>query len=480
MAIAAASVWELRATATAGNTNGGFFVTGASGVDYSQQDAAQYALTGGATAGADAVFLHANAAADMVGNGMYIVSGTNFTVGWYQILSVVVGVSITLDRNCASGVGANGVANIGGAMSLGSTLDDEMFESMVAGNTVWVKNGSLATGEAISITADGSATNPIKIIGYNAARGDYPTGATRPTIALDGFTFALGDNWEIYNIIFTTTHANGVAIALANKIVSCKVTNSSGSANRAAVTVQAANTFIIRCELMSTLGRGIVVNGSATNVECLGNYIHDCETGVLDSSTTLSCTYYSNIIESCTTTALNFTAAKTGITSIIENTFFGANTPAGTGVNISTGGTNIIFINNIVQGFVTGVVHADVQTIVFLNFNNYFNNTTARTNVATGPNDVALDSGFTDAPGGNFVTGSNVQRVGFPGTSFPGALTNTFRDIGAAQTSGALWWALPAVGDIKSGVTARDNSLVANVTGTGANIASGLQISELG
>jgi len=141
MAISANTVWEIRTTGTANNVNGGGFVTGASGTDFSQQDAAQYNLTSVTTAAADAILLHASAAADMVGNIAHIISGTNFTAGWYEIISVVAGVSITLDRTCTSAAGALGVVNIGGAMSLASTLDDDLFESVVAGNVVHVKNG---------------------------------------------------------------------------------------------------------------------------------------------------------------------------------------------------------------------------------------------------------------------------------------------------------------------------------------------------
>ena len=104
MAIATTIVWELRTTGV--DTNGGGYKPGATGTDFSQQDAAQYALTGVTTAAADAILLTANAAADMVGNICQIRSGTNFTTGFYEILSVVVGVSITLDRTCTSAAGA--------------------------------------------------------------------------------------------------------------------------------------------------------------------------------------------------------------------------------------------------------------------------------------------------------------------------------------------------------------------------------------
>ena len=80
MALAAASVFEVR---TAGNdTNGGGFVTGAAGTDYSQQDAknsggADSSVTDGVTAGTTTVTsLTAAFGTTIVGNIIYIGVGS--------------------------------------------------------------------------------------------------------------------------------------------------------------------------------------------------------------------------------------------------------------------------------------------------------------------------------------------------------------------------------------------------------------------
>src|SRR5687767_10192193 len=96
MALSNATVIEVRSTGA--TTNGGGFVTGASGVDYSQQDAAQYALSDGVTDGS-AVILTASAATDMIGNLVYVAGGSGtITPAWYQITAASAGVSITVDR----------------------------------------------------------------------------------------------------------------------------------------------------------------------------------------------------------------------------------------------------------------------------------------------------------------------------------------------------------------------------------------------
>src|ERR1700722_18984612 len=133
--VSANTVWECRTTGS--DTNGGGFVTGASGTDYSQQASPQYTLTLVTTAAANAICLSASAAANMVGNICYIASGTNFIVGWYQIISVSVGVSFTLDRTCTSAAGANGSINIGGALA----TVGQAAQNCVNGNVVYIFNG---------------------------------------------------------------------------------------------------------------------------------------------------------------------------------------------------------------------------------------------------------------------------------------------------------------------------------------------------
>src|SRR4051794_28898639 len=107
MSLSAATVWEVRPGATgASANNGGGFVAGATGTDYSQQNSPQYNaadLSGtNANTATPAVTSasHSFVGAD-VGNLIHITAGTNWTAGFYQIVSVAAGAA-TLDRACAS------------------------------------------------------------------------------------------------------------------------------------------------------------------------------------------------------------------------------------------------------------------------------------------------------------------------------------------------------------------------------------------
>ena len=430
MAISSTMVWEVRTTATASNANGGGFKPGASGTDYSQQNAAQYNLTGVTTAAADAILLSSFAASDMVGNIAHITSGTNFTPGWYEIVSVSAGVSITLDRTCTTAAGASGVVNIGGALSLGSS-DDAVFESLVAGNIMHIAGGTYTIGGAVSMAADGTSSNSIEIIGYNTSRNDNPTGASRPTLAFGANqSDFLGDYVNFSNIIATTQTTNGFQTGLGAIVQNCKATNSSGTAGRRAFTMYSGT--LIYSEAISTNGTGVYF--ATTGFSTIhGNYIHDSDIGIhLNTFDGILISF--NIIDTIVTTGINI-ASTSNDTKILNNTLYGAATPTGSSKGIdlpTTTGVRNVVMNNIISGFVTGINSAAVVTSNLYQNNALYNNTTNYVNVTAGPGSITSDPGFVDAPNGNFTVGANMKAAAFPGV-FQAGLSTGYLDIGAVQ-----------------------------------------------
>jgi hypothetical protein len=195
--------WEVRPSAGNDNNGGGFVSSNCSspGTDWSQQNSPQYAITTATTAGASATFATALAAADMVCNVLQVISGTNFTTGFYQIISVVAGVSVTVDRNIATGVGASGVINIGGALA---TLPKAVTASQVQElSTIYIKN----TGTVTLTSVQTLAFNLTAVIGYGTTRTD----GTRVTITTSTNSVSLFTNngaifnFKFQNINFTNT-----------------------------------------------------------------------------------------------------------------------------------------------------------------------------------------------------------------------------------------------------------------------------------
>lgn len=208
MALPINTAWEVRPT-VGNDSNGGGFVPGSSGTDYSQQTSPQYALTGVTSAGSGNVVLSASAASDMVGNIAQVTGGTNFTTGFYKVVSVSVGVSITFSTNNASGsicsgVGAAGVINIGGALATISAA----YAASSTSNVIWVKaTGSYTVTSTLQINTNNSPI-AMRMVGYTTTRGDngrvtWTTATNSTALVNTGSGHAIGFSFENFN--FTTS-----------------------------------------------------------------------------------------------------------------------------------------------------------------------------------------------------------------------------------------------------------------------------------
>ena len=402
MAIATAAVWEVRQQATSANANGGFFVTGASGTDYSQQGTAAYNLTGLTTVGAGSIAATAAASADMVGNGFHLVSGGSASTGWYQIVSVVAGTSITFDRNISTGVSSNIAGNVGGALSLQDASDQTVCNAMSAGNKVWILGGShptyTLTGTLNINSAAGTTLSQISFEGYAVTRGDKPAGSTRPNLSSKAFLSNINMNFT--SMIFSS------AVAAAQFTGSnrnwchlCSFINTSTTANVSCVLPGNYCAFT-NCEFVCTNGYGLAYGNEIMVANC---YFHDSAQGIrnTNASGNYGSDYINNIFDTCTTAGIFYSGANDMADFIYGNTFFGGiGTPTGIGIDMSvTGAANKVIMNNIFTGLATGIVSQDASqalqgTSMKINWNNFYNNTTDVTNVTKGPQDLALNPSF--------------------------------------------------------------------------------------
>lgn len=375
--------------ATTGSPTGGTY-----GVDYSQADAAILGPTNDGTSTASTNFSSALSTFTkaMIGNYLHLTSGTGVTTGWYEIVNFVDVNNLTLDR--ASGTYTLGVGRIGGAMSLNSTLDDDLFEIAIAGNIFFLKNGSFSLGESVSIAAAGAATGMIKIIGYNSVRGDNPTGSTRPLITGGSSTFTMGAFWSIRSVHLTTTGTTVLTGGSNCRVIDCKLRNLSTSANQNAF-APGSNNLLQNVELISYRGRGINF-GANQNLDIISCMFHASNQGMVVGVTTSPISVQYSVFMDCATDLVAVTAANTSATWFINNLFYGLENKKADGLDLATGVTNTRVYNNIFYGLTNGITHADAgQNVGFGDYNNYFNNTTNVTNWYQGPHDTALDPTFT-------------------------------------------------------------------------------------
>jgi len=207
MALSADTIWEIQTTGD--DNNGGGFVSGASGTDYTQgvgQTVISWLASGGtytnnlSITNADPSVVSSasrNFVAADVGNIIHLTAGTNVTAGWYEIVSVASN-QATLDRNAMSGAGsADGSGYLGGALaSIGglgliwttAAQATEGMKAYVKGGEYTLTNTTANTsGGPLDVDAGELDNKTMLLKGYAAdavSRDDF-TG-TRPIIDCEG------------------------------------------------------------------------------------------------------------------------------------------------------------------------------------------------------------------------------------------------------------------------------------------------------
>jgi parallel beta-helix repeat protein len=434
MALSSSTVWEIRATGNA--ANGGGFRLGAPGTDYSQQDAPQLTVTDAAATGTTTLTSTTGGfTAAMVGNILQITGGT-LTAGFYEITAFTDTNTVTLDRSPGSGSGST--VRVGGAL----TLSTASLAAVVAGNTVWVRNGNYTLANA-TLTPPSAGTPPasIAIKGYNTVRGDldavnnftnYP--AITKTAGTEAIWTLSGNGTKLFNFVLDggglATHgvnATGNAVSVRNcRAAGCTVFGFLGNSAGSPITflrcrATAQNTgggFSLTgsqargCRADGNPGIGFTTAASGLIVDSVadGNASHGISAG---STTHLR----GNVCHNNSVDGIRLTAAAAAM-SLIENNILSSN--GGYGLNYTGGGA--------------------VSEAPNCAHNAYFNNTSGeRSNIPAGGGDVTLTANpFVNAAAGDFSLnntaggGMACRAAGTPGV-IAGGTTIGYRDIGAAQ-----------------------------------------------
>lgn len=406
MAITANTIWDFQSGGS-DNNGGGFDSTIAgAGTDYSQLTTQQATLTtlsvvGVTTTNIVVSLTDYTISAQDVGNIIFITGGTA-TSGFYQITAVNTGTNTwTMDRSVGTAA-QTCPGNMGGCRHL---ISANSFPSVpISGNIVYIKNGTYSSlGSFTSNT--GATTSPIQWLGYNSSHGDNPTSTNRPTLTWGANNMVVAGSNIVRNFIMTSTATSCMNCGTNDFVVeNCKVTTTNATSTSSAILASAAG-VVLNCELVAASCNGLKIT-TGGNVTAFGNYIHGCTAGI---NIQISANHvFFNIISGCTT-AIVMTTSGLSSCNIMSNTLFGAETPAGTGINASSATAPIRsrFMNNIIYGFTTGVNWQANMMTNWWDYNDFFNNTTDRTNVTAGAHDVSINPGFTNTAGGDFsITGA--------------------------------------------------------------------------
>jgi hypothetical protein len=431
MSLSANSVFEVR---TAGSdTNGGGFVTGASGADYSQQNSKNSSgsniSTTDAVAAGTTTITSATAAftSAIVGNIIYLAGGTgSLAAGWYQVATFVNVTTITVDRTVATGTGIT--MNIGGAL----LSPGQASAIMIAGNICFVRNVGADGASVYSITSATGAVAGGAILqgaacffqGYTSTRSLGNTDA-RPTIQLNVSTAVM---W----LTVTVMVVQGF-VCDGNSQTAAKAASTNGTG------------IFVRCmfkNFNTATTAGIFVDCSATTNSAsifVGVSAQRCE-AYANTATPFNVTTASDCIASGNTGATTDGFTTPASTAVISGCISVSN--GRDGFHTSTGGNSAALINcyaesNTGFGFNIGTTgHALINCAAYSNTSGATSFTGNQSNA--GFQTLTTGSAFVNAGSNNYALnntageGAALRAAANP-TTFPRGLTSNFRDIGAAQ-----------------------------------------------
>lgn len=378
--------------ATVGTPTSGTFL-----IDYSQQDTTQYGVSTATTSGAGSTTLTVSSGSFtrmMVGNLLYIASGTNFQTGWYEIATFTDASNVVLDRTPTSGgAGSNGVIKVGGA-GRWNALEDAQLEAIPGSSFVHVKNGSYTISGSISISSSNSTNNSrSNIQGYNSVRGDVCNESNRPVITCAANTIGLGQWVDLTNFKITGTGTPVLTPGTSAIVNNVSVFCTSSTASRTAITLGTTNvlTVVEACSL-----NGTAINANSTG-RLTGVYVHDSVSGITTNGNNL--VMNNIIVQACKTVGISWTSSSGTSTGYLSNATIygnsGKNCTNGLYHNSASLTTDYV-TNTIFSGWTTGHNQSATNQTNRESFCNFYNNTTDVTNVSKSPTDLALNPSFTD------------------------------------------------------------------------------------
>jgi len=428
MAIPENTTWEVRPGAGS-SANGGAFVPGSTGTDYSQQNSAQFtgtdlaSLTFSVVSSASHSFVSTD-----VGNIIKVSGGTGLTAGYYQIVSVSAGLA-TLDRD--TGTGSGGTWALGGAFDTMATA----ISAITASNIVYLKGTYTATAVQV-INIDSGFHSPFVVNGYSVARDDGSKATwTTATNSINLIDCSSMVNATFKNIIFSNTAAtkgtgatagncfipvtaNGAAVLFANCVFDGFTVAINLDWQNVANTM--LNAQFDTCEFKNMVSHCIVTTSS---VGIGGCYFHNnggdgLRCGIPASnafalsgpSTVAFSVFYANGGNGITNASTAGPVGQVQSMLVLINNAFTGNTGAGVvAPSNNTGSTmawNNIFYGNGTYGYES--VSSGAPPLCIPRGNAFGSNGTAdRLNFPVGPSDVTLTANpFTNSSGGDFSLNS--------------------------------------------------------------------------
>lgn len=429
-ALPATTVWEVRTDGAA--TNGGGFVPGSGGFDYSQQAAPQSTVNDAVMSSVVPTITSASASwpANVVGNIAHWSGGSFPGVDvWFHIVARADANSLVVDRTSVNSTG--GTFIIGGAMNHPSMVQkaENIPGVGTAGFDVWVKAGTYnfdntGTGQpAGRLQTVGSASDTGFWEGYQTTRGDR---GTKPVFRADTLTTnAIVESLGYTTFINIEADCNGKTVdgftATANsRTILCLARSGVNGFN---------TTVADRC---IAIENGVGFQNCPLTFGCVAS--GNTTTGFLSSTSAIRC------IDIGSPGGFSMNAANQRCINCVS---YGGTGNGGFQL-LSTNNSAIacVAVNRIGKGFY-GVTNGNAFVQHCAGFNNSGGNTDS-TDTRKVQDFIALSADpFVNAAGGNFALnattggGASLMGTGIPAI-YPNGTTTSTTNVGAVENSGVV------------------------------------------
>lgn len=381
---------------------------------------------------------------NVVGNVLWLGSGTNSIPGPYLITGYTNATTITLDRNCSTGAMTNGMYKIGGAWADPKT-NCESTTWIKPGNIIYIRaggSGSVASPDYgplsnfINVPAGDATNGKLRIIGENGR--PYIKSVATSALLFNGLTkvrmqglygisngtgFAANGIYagnESVDFIDCIADQNGNdcagIVATGGVVDSCEVWSSTANAGSAGTqyaidTSGAYGARVKNCNIHNTWGPGILVTSMAD---------------VSDS-----------ILSNCKGDSVHLTAGSSGWTHSIRRCTIDAGQGHGIVFNDATALLCAVVLGNIISNHTGGgkygvacnfgTTAANDRIRGRIDYNAFYNNTADAQNLTVGTGEVngsqlhdsiGVDPQFVAQSTQDYAIGTNLKALGFPQTEF--------------------------------------------------------------
>ncbi len=403
------------------------------GIDYSQQDAAQIAFTDivvGATTTQGTSVLNPFTTS-MEGNAVNVLSGAGCTVQRAVIISVS-GITATFDKSLGTAASAC-TGNLGGSFL---TVGAAATFAAVSGNNVFVKSGTYT----LTATATFAVVQLLQGYGTNHHDGGTKPLITTATNSTNLITF--NSTLTVQNVsLSNTAGTRGALLFCGANFAVVNVDNS----------ILDGGTFGVLGDNSTASAAGLIMRGSEVKNSTTGgikiwfqiiidsSYIHDNTGSGVAKTSAQNLTYVvTNSIFAVNTNGID-PANGDGVFTVKNNAFV-SNTAAGISNGILGFYENNVFWGNGTWGIAgppsgiwqSNAFGSNTSGDVSLPAQNRYNPTTNRIKLTASPFVSSTNFALNNTAGG----GALLKQAGYPGT-FLGGTSTGYMDIGAVQTSGA-------------------------------------------